>query len=119
MLSEFSTAFATAFAEAADEAGFRVAATVRPASCVDRPFAIMVAIERPDAVAIGPSLSTEWEIEYVASDAPDLAEGDEVEIDEVRFRVRRPPTVVDAGVGGIDGTFARATLTRIADDCKR
>lgn len=118
MLSTFSTEFAEAFAEAADAAGLRVAATVRPVSCVGRPFSIMVAIERPDAFAVGNAQSTEWGIEYVTSDAPDLSEGDEVEIDEVRFRVRRPPVVAEGGVGGIDGTFMRAALTTV-EDCTR
>ena len=115
--SDFSEAFAEKFATAVDRAGMRVAAIVRPKDCVERPFTIMVAFDRPDEITGAGVQSTDWRIEYVASDAPNLAEGDEVEIDEVVYRVRRAPWVAESGVGGIDGTFARALLTR-AEDCE-
>ena len=110
--SDFSEAFAEKFATAVDRAGMRVAAIVRPKDCVERPFTIMVAFDRPDEITGAGVQSTDWRIEYVASDAPNLAEGDEVEIDEVVYRVRRAPVVPE--VGGVDGTFRHAVLTRVS-----
>jgi hypothetical protein len=117
-MSDFSADFAEAFAEAADEAGFRVEAKVRPTDCAVRSYALDVAFERPDVFTNANAQSSDWEIEYVTEDAPLLAEGDEVEIDEVVYRVRRAPYVPPAGVGGVDGTFKRALLTRATTDCE-
>lgn len=117
-MSDFSTDFAAAFQEAAEGAGFLLVAIVRPKDCGARPYELAVAFERPDVVdLITNRQSREHQIEFVASDAPDMVEGDEVEIDEVVYTVRRPTFVRDDGVGGIDGTFRRAILTRKADDC--
>lgn len=117
-MSEFSTDFAEAFAEAADDAGFRVECYVRPRDCEERPFSMMVAWHEPDLVdMLTARQSKEFEIEFVATDAPLLREGDEVEVGGTRYTVRRAPFVSGAGEGGIDGTFRRAVLTRIPDDC--
>ena len=112
-MSDFSTAFASRFAAAVDRAGMRVEAIVRPKDCVERPFTMMVGFDRPDELTGSGAQSTDWRIEYVATDAPGLVEGDEVEIDEVVYRVRRAPSVPE--VGGVDGTFRHAVLTRAAD----
>lgn len=117
-MSDFSTDFAAAFQEAAGDAGFLLVAKVRPKDCGVKPYDIDVGFERPDMLTNAAAQSTDWEIEYVATDAPELYEGDEVEINEVSYRVRRAPYVPPAGVGGVDGTFMRALLTRIAGDCE-
>jgi hypothetical protein len=118
MPSDFSTAFAAEFADAAGDAGFLVVAIVRPKDCAARPFELACAFEQPDRVdMLTGRQSKEYEIEFAHVDAPDMVEGDEVEIDEVVYTVRRPPFVHDGGVGGIDGTYRRAVLTRRADDC--
>lgn len=113
MLSDFSTAFATKFAAAADRAGMRVAVLCRPKDCTVRPYEFRAAFERPDQFTAQNAQSTDWLLEYVATDAPLLAEGDEVEIAEVVYRVRSAPFVPESGVGGIDATFKRAFLTRV------
>lgn len=118
MPSDFSTAFAAKFAEAVDAAGMRVAVLVRPADCAERLYEFMAAFERPDVFTNANAQSSDWEIEYVATDAPLLAEGDEVEIDEVVYKVRQAPTVPPVGAGGVDGTFKRALLTRVAGACE-
>jgi hypothetical protein len=118
MPSDFSTAFAAEFAAAADDAGMRVSVQVRPADCAVRPYEFRAAFDRPDVFTNANAQSSDWEIEYVATDAPELVEGDEVEIDEVVYRVRQAPTVPPAGVGGVDGTFRRALLTRVAGSCE-
>ena len=117
-MSDFSTAFAAAFQEAAGDAGFLLVAIVRPKDCGVKPYAMDVGFERPDMLTNAAAQSTDWEIEYVATDAPLLAEGDEVEIEEVVYRVRRAPYVSAGGEGGVDGTFMRALLTRVATDCE-
>lgn len=114
----FSTDFAAAFQEAAGDAGFLLVATVRPVDCGVKPYAMDVGFERPDMLTNAAAQSTDWEIEYVATDAPLLAEGDEVEIEEIVYRVRRAPYVSAGGEGGVDGTFMRALLTRVATDCE-
>ena len=115
-MSDFSTDFAERFAEkfatAVDRAGMRVGVKCRPKDCTVDAYEFRAALERPDAFTDAGAQSTDWLIEYATGDAPKLAEGDEVEIDEVVYRVRRPPFVSDSGVGGIDGTFRRAILTR-------
>lgn len=113
MGATFSTGFATRFAAAADRAGMRVAVLCRPHDCAVRPYKFRAALERPDLLTTVGAQSTDFEIEYVSTDAPLLAEGDAVEIDEVVYRVRAAPRVPDGGVGGIDGTFRRALLTRV------
>lgn len=117
-MSDFSDRFANAFAGAVDSAGMRVSAIVRPKNCGVKPYAMKVGFERPDMLTNAAAQSTDWEIEYVATDAPLLAEGDEVEIEEVVYRVRRAPYVSAGGEGGVDGTFMRALLTRVATDCE-
>ena len=111
-MSDFSTDFATRFAAAADAAGMRVDATVRPKDCVERPFSLRVAFDRPDVILDVGAKSTEYVIEYLTADAPTLTEGDEVEIADVVYRVREEPRVPESG--GRDGTFSRATLTRVS-----
>lgn len=108
-MSEFSDRFAEKFAAAVDRAGMRVTATIRPKDCLEAPFEIAVAFDQPTEYP-GSAQSTDWRIEYVHADAPKLTEGDEVEIDEVVYTVRREPYVPD--VGGVDGTFRHAILTR-------
>lgn len=117
-MSGFSTAFAEAFAAAVDRASMRVEVLVRPADCTERPYDFMAAFDRPDVFTNANAQSSDWEIEYVATDAPALTEGDEVEIDEVVYKVRQAPTVPPAGAGGVDGTFKRALLTRVAGACE-
>lgn len=109
-VSDFSTSFAAKFATAVDRAGMRVAAIVRPKDCVERPYDLTVGFDRPEEFTAG-AQSTDWRIEYVHADAPRLVEDDEVEIAEVVYRVRRPPYVPD--IGGVDGTFRHAILTRV------
>lgn len=116
--SAFAEKFATAFQDAATDAGFLIVATVRPTDCSVKPYDLSVGFERPDMLTNAAAQSTDWEIEYVASAAPLLAEGDEVEIEEVLYRVRRAPYVSAGGEGGVDGTFMRALLTRVAGDCE-
>lgn len=111
-MSAFSERFAEKFATATDRAGMRVDAKCRPTDCTVDAYEFRVALERPDAFTDAGAQSTDWLIEYATADAPKLAEGDEIEIDEIVYRVRRPPFVSDSGVGGIDGTFRRAILTR-------
>jgi hypothetical protein len=118
MIASFSSLFAAEFAEAAGDAGFLVVAIVRPKDCAARPFELACAFERPDVFTNANAQSSDWEIEYVATDASELAEGDEVEIDEVVYKVRQAPTVPPAGAGGVDGTFKRALLTRVAGACE-
>lgn len=109
-MSDFSTAFASKFAAAVDRAGMRVEATVRPKDCVDRPFTLRVAFDRPDVILDVGAKSTDYVIEYLTADAPRMTEGDEVEIADVVYRVREEPRVPESG--GRDGTFSRATVTR-------
>ncbi len=118
MPSDFSNAFSALFALAADEAGMLVEVKVRPADVSVRPYSFSAGFERPDVFTNANAQSSDWEIEYVATDAPALAEGDEVEIDEVVYKVRQAPTVPPAGAGGVDGTFKRALLTRVAGACE-
>lgn len=69
----------------------------------------------------GGARSKEYEIEYQASELPDLAEGDIVTIwsDDTKtqgteYKVREAPFVHgDEHGGGEDGTFKRALLTKI------
>lgn len=111
-MSDFSAHFTARFVAAADAAGMRVDATVRPKDCVEHPFTLRVAFDRPsDVLDIG-AQSSDYVIEYVTEDAPRLTEGDEVEIAEVVYRVRREPFVPQSG--GRDGTFSRAVLTRVS-----
>lgn len=113
MESNFSADFAERFGVAADASGFRVAAAVRPKDCVLEPFSVQVAFDRPsDLLDVG-AQSTDYVIEYVSADAPTLTEGDEVEIMNVVYRVRREPIIPQ--IGGRDGTFSRATLTRVSN----
>ena len=82
-----------------------------------------VAYRRPDSTRLGGSISNDHEIEYVASDFPDLAEGDTVElIDDdggviagSTFRVRQPPYITDNPGDDQSGYFLRALLTQIDD----
>lgn len=111
-MSAFSDRFAEKFATAVDRAGMRVTATIRPKDCLEEPFEIEVAFDRPTEYP-GSAQSTDWRIEYVHADAPKLTEGDEVEIDEVVYRVRREPYVPE--FGGVEGNFRHAILTRAAD----
>lgn len=112
MVSNFSTDFAERFAAAADASGFRVDATIRPKDCVERPFTLRVAFDRPTEFLDVGAQSSDYVIEYVTEDAPRLTEGDEVEIAEVVYGVRREPFVPQSG--GRDGTFSRAVLTRVS-----
>ena len=111
-MSDFSTAFASKAAAAFDRAGMRVDATIRPKDCAERPFTLRVAFDRPHEFLDVGAQSADYVIEYVTEDAPAIAEGDEVEIAEVVYRVRREPFVPQSG--GRDGTFSRAVLTRTA-----
>lgn len=112
MIASFSSLFAAEFSKAVDAAGMRVDATVRPKDCVERPFSLRVAFDRPDVILDVGAKSTDYVIEYLTADAPTLTEGDEVEIADVVYRVREEPRVPE--VGGRDGTFSRATLTRVS-----
>ncbi|MCC6380452.1 MAG: hypothetical protein IT519_16675 [Burkholderiales bacterium] len=111
-MSDFATDFASRFAAAADRAGMRVEVQVRPKDCVARPYALRAALMRPDMLTDARAISTDWELEYVTTDAPSLAEGDAVEIAGVVYSVRERPRVPEST--GRDGTFMRALLSRIA-----
>ena len=117
-MSDFSTSFAAKFATAVDRAGMRVDVKCSPKDCTVDAYEFRAALERPDAFTDAGAQSTDWLIEYATGDAPKLAEGDEVEIEEVVYRVRRAPYVSAGGEGGVDGTFMRALLTRVATDCE-
>ena len=117
-MRDFSSAFAEKFATAVDRAGMRVDVKCRPKDCTVDAYEFRAALERPDAFTDAGAQSTDWLIEYATGDAPKLAEGDEVEIEEVVYRVRRAPYVSAGGEGGVDGTFMRALLTRVATDCE-
>lgn len=73
---------------------------------------IDVGFTRPDQLRLdGITRSTEYQIEYLAADAPDLAEGDDVTIGADAYRVRETPRVSDEP--GADGTWRIATLTKV------
>lgn len=81
-----------------------------------------VGFKSPDNVRLGGSLSRDYEIEYVAGDLPDLAEGQRVDFldtdggDEMSgqaYRVRQPPYVTDNPVDDQSGYFLRALLTKL------
>jgi hypothetical protein len=94
-------------------AGFLDAATVTSGGVtVD----VDVAYERPDTLRFdNQTRSTEHLIEYQHHDLPDLAEGDELVIENIgSFKVRSVPFVSDNPEHGIDGFFRRAILTKLS-----
>lgn len=90
----------------------REASTMLPGDV--RATTFRVGFRRPDVNPITGMQSADFEIEYQYADAPTLAEGAEVLIDGVLYRVRQAPEVRING--GADGYFRCAYLTRV-DDC--
>lgn len=113
-MSAFAADFAARFALAADAAGLRVVVLVRPKDCTVRPYTVRAALERPTVSTGSNALSTDWRIEYLRADAPDLEEGDQVEIAEQLYAVRQRPESSERA--GDSATFMLATLTRL-DNC--
>lgn len=110
-MSAFTADFAARFALAADASGMRIAVRVRPKDCAIAAFDLRAAFDRPNTLTGPGGYSTDWSIEYVATDAPLLAEDDEVEVGEQIFKVREKPRASERA--GDDGTFRVALLTRI------
>lgn len=97
------------------DAGMLVQATVRPKDCAQPTATVDVDLEMPDALGLaGNAISRQYTIEYQHQDLPLLAEGDEVEIAGIVYRVREAPFVDERAPTGF---FRRALLTRVADDC--
>lgn len=88
------------------------ASTVLPGEV--RPKAFMVGFARPDVNPVTGAQSADYEIDYQYHDAPTLAEGAEVIVAGVLYRVREPPRVdIERGA---DGYWRCAYLTRV-DEC--
>lgn len=101
---------ASVFWPAFKAAGLLVAATVNGGDAVD------IGYSAPDRPRLdGTMVSTEWEMEYQATDLPDLAEDDLVTITGFgNFRVREPSYTPEGVQGwGADGFFKRARLTKL------
>lgn len=79
------------------------------------------AYRRPDVLRVNGSQSSEHQIEYVADDLPDLAEGHLVDLLDAdgnpisgqSFRVREPSFVLDDISADESGYFRRALLTKL------
>lgn len=78
------------------------------------PIVAYVDFSKPDVNPFAGVQSSDYEMEYQRADLPDLAEGDQVEIDGAAYRVRQA-----SRVDGIEATgfFRKATLTKQATDC--
>ncbi|MBY4866777.1 hypothetical protein K6W76_09680 [Burkholderia anthina] len=69
---------------------------------------VLVGFSSPDALDLGMQVTVaEYQIEYRAQDIPDLKRSDELSIEGVQYRVRRPPRRKD------DGYFMLADLEEI------
>lgn len=82
-------------------------------------FELDVGFVKPNATRFdGSAASTEYEMEYLTEEAPDLAEDDPVTIGGQSFRVREDPHVADANEGirstASEGQFSRVKLTAVA-----
>lgn len=97
------------FWPAFERAGMLVDATVAMTGCAQE-LAVKVSLSRPDVQLIDGALSTDWMVEYQQHELPTLAEGDELVIGEVLYRVRQDPIVADPAASGF---FRRALLTRV------
>lgn len=92
------------------DAGFLVAASTQLPGCTE-PTEFDVALRKPDVNPITGVQSRDYEMEYQHADAPTLAEGAEVIVDGVMYRVRSEPTIETER--GDDGYFRCAYLTRV------
>lgn len=111
------SAFKDEFVGAGMWAPIRVTSTDSPAVVTDT----HAGFKSPDNVRLGGSLSRDYEIEYVATDLPDLAEDQRVDFldedgDEISgqaYRVRQAPSVTDNPGDDQSGYFLRALLTKL------
>lgn len=95
------------FFEAFDEAGFLKPASWTP-SGGGGPYAPKVRYRAPSTVVLDGGLRTvDHEIEFVTAQLPGLAEGEQITVDGVLFRVRQKPEQL------LDGTVSRAELARV------
>ncbi len=91
------------------QAGMLVDAVAAMTGCPQE-LPVKVLLTRPDVQLIDGALSTDWMIEYQTHELPNLAESDELVINDVLYRVRQAPAVQD---GAASGYFRRALLTRV------
>lgn len=95
------------FFESFDEAGFLKAASWTP-SGGGGPYTPKVRYRAPSTVVLDGALRTvDHEIEYVTVQLPGLAQGEQITVDGVAFRVREKPEQL------YDGTVSRAELARV------
>lgn len=81
---------------------------------VDAPAPLIISVgwASPDAMMFGASAqSAQTAIEYLAADLPDLAQGDEMEIEGRRYKVRQPSFVSQNPADARDGVFRLALLS--------
>ncbi len=76
---------------------------------------VYVGFSQPDMQDFAGQQSKQYVMEYLHSDLPDLAEGDQVIIDNSAYIVRQPPTVNEEG--GANGTFRKVLLTWTGPKC--
>lgn len=96
-------------APALKDAGIWTEASTMLPGCTE-PTIFAVGFRRPDVEPFDRARSTDYEIEYQHHDAPTLAEGAEVIVDQVLYRVRETPTVQEGR--GDDGFWRVALLTK-------
>ena len=90
------------FDEAFDSVGMREEALLLD---TEPPTPFMVQFDRPQVILEDETMhSTDYEIEYTTTDAPNLTYHSKVEIGGVRYRVRQEPRTVG------DGYWSRAML---------
>ncbi|RKP43798.1 head-tail joining protein [Pararobbsia silviterrae] len=86
-------------------AAFAAAGMLKTAYVDDVPGGVQVGFATPDQLDLdGQVTVAEYQIEYQAADLPALARGSIIKVDEVCYRVRRPPRRKD------DGFFMLADL---------
>lgn len=76
-------------------------------------FEIDVGFSQPDVDRFGGgAVSRDYEVEFQWSDAPDLAEGDRLVIDNIQYVVRQAPRITQPG-NAADGFFRTVILTKV------
>lgn len=101
------------FWPAFEGAGLLLAASTILPGCT-KATEFKVGYRRPDVNPITGVQSADYAIEYQHADAPTLAEGAEIIVDGIMYRVRSAPEIDTQR--GADGYFRCAYLTRV-DDC--
>lgn len=95
------------FFESFDEAGFLKSASWTP-SGGGAPYTAKVRYRAPSVVVLDGGLRTiDHEIQFVTAQLPGLAEGEQITVDGLLYRVRERPEQI------LDGTVSRAELARV------